>query len=79
MKTNVKEYAKRLRDTSPVNCQFKLGDRVTFTNDYGVIFPGNRIIGFADDDSFQGRFIHLDYDCYWFPVSAKALQIEARS
>lgn len=71
MQTDVKTYASRLRQTPAKACNFSVGDVVTYTNEYGVSFPGMRVIGFADDDSFYGRFIHLvgpEYPgAYWFP------------
>lgn len=71
MNIDVREYAQKLRQTPPVPCDFKVGDCVTFTNEFGVSFPGMIIIGFADDDSLYGRFIHLagpEYPgAFWFP------------
>ncbi|WP_368640448.1 hypothetical protein ABRZ04_04335 [Castellaniella ginsengisoli] len=71
MHTDVKEYAAKLRQTPPVPCDLAVGDRVTFTNEFGVSFAGMRVIGFADDDSFYGKFIHLTGPvhpgAYWFP------------
>ncbi|CAM4134799.1 hypothetical protein [Kerstersia similis] len=68
---DVKEYAKRLRQTPPVPCSLSVGDTVTFTNEAGLSFEGMKIIGFADDDSFHGRFIHfvgpVHPGAYWFP------------
>jgi len=49
-----------------------LGDRVIYTNDYGVSFE-NVIIGFADNADFYGRIIHhipiggTWNDAGWFP------------
>lgn len=48
-----------LRKEPPVPCDLKVGDKVTYINEYGVKFPGMIVIGFARDDSFYGRFIHL--------------------
>lgn len=71
------EFVKNLKQTSPIPCELKVGDKVTFTNDYGVSFVNLTIIGFADDDSFYNRFIHLDSDCYWFPVKLESVQKES--
>ncbi len=68
-----REFVKNLKKESPVPCDLKVGDKVTFTNDNGVSFSNLTVIGFADDDSFYNRFIHLDSDCYWFPVKLESL------
>lgn len=54
----------------------KVGDKVTFTNDYGCKFHGLFIIGIDKDNSFYGKQIHLNTDSYWFPHSAKELTKE---
>lgn len=71
------DFLKRLKKEPPVECEFEVGDTVTFTNEYGVSFPGNKVIGFADDDEFYGRFIHLDKSSWWFPVRPSELTLEA--
>lgn len=60
-----------LKQFPPVPCEFKLNDRVIFTNDAGISFE-QTVIGFSADDSFQGRFIHaISYtwegSAGWFP------------
>ncbi len=45
----------------------KVGDIVTFTNDYGVKFDGLTIIGIDADESFYKRCFYLNTDAYWFP------------
>lgn len=83
MHTEVREYAAKLRDTPPegVACNFKVGDCVTYTNDAGVRFSGMRIIGFAEDDSFYGRFIHIVGPVYpgafWFPHAPAELEAQS--
>lgn len=61
-----------MQDTPPVPCDFKPGDAVTFTNDYGVSFPAH-VRGFTPTDEFYGRFVYLDYDCWWFPAHPQSL------
>jgi len=61
------DFIKSLKTEPPVECDFKVGDVVTFTNEYGVSFPNIKVVGFAEDDSFYGRFIYLDSDSWWFP------------
>ena len=75
MRSKFKEFMKGLQTTPPVECDFCIGDEVTFTNEYGVSWSGFKIIGFAKDDSFYGRFIHLDKENYWFPVTPESLEL----
>lgn len=81
MHTDVKAYTAKLRQEAPVPCDLHVGDRVTFTNEYGVSFAGMRVIGFAEDDSFCGRFVHLTGpehpDAYWFPHKREELVKDA--
>lgn len=57
---------------------FKLGDKVTFTNDYGVVFKGHTIIGFreSDPDFLPDRTIYIDTDCHHFPKRPDQLRLE---
>lgn len=60
-----------------VKTEFKVGDKVTFTNEYGVIFEGKTIIGFASEENqFNDRFIYIDCDSYWFPHKEDELKLE---
>lgn len=70
-----KDFISNLLTEPPVPCQFKVGDSVTFTNEFGVSFENRTVVGFANDpnDSY-GRFIHLADDAYWFPKSPESLQ-----
>jgi len=77
-----------LRKTPPVkNCPVSVGDTVTFTNEFGVAFEGFKVIGFAENAQFYGRYIHIskasghtiaveDYGSYWFPVRPDELALE---
>ncbi|MDK7586257.1 hypothetical protein QP575_10520 [Alcaligenes faecalis subsp. phenolicus] len=80
---DVRQYANKLRQTPPVPCEFSVGDTVTFTNEFGVSFDGMRIIGFADDDSFYGKFIHITGPehpgAYWFPHAPRELAITKKT
>jgi|GEM_PF-1035823 len=55
----------------------KVGQKVTYTNDYGVKFEGYTILGFCTPDN--GRCVYLDKDSYWFPVNPKNLTVECES
>lgn len=57
--------------SSPIECDLKIGDIVTFTNEYGVSFPNLIVIGFSKPA--QDRFIHISTDCAWFPVKRSTL------
>ena len=66
----------------PVPCVYEVGDTVTFTNDYGIEFTGIKVVGFAreiDPDWRPESFIYLDWDCYWFPVSATHIRTECKA
>lgn len=81
MSIEVQQYANKLRQEPPIPCDLKVGDRVTFTNEYGISFHDMRVIGFAEDDSFYGRFIHITGPtypgAYWFPHKPSELKEEA--
>lgn len=65
------------KETPPVECLLHLGDRVTHTNEYGVVFPNRLVTGFTDSVE-NGRFVYIDQDCWWFPVNPAALTHEVR-
>jgi hypothetical protein len=52
----------------------KVGDIVTFTNDYGVQFKGMKVLGFCKPDN--GRCVYISSDCYWFPERPESLKKE---
>ena len=64
--------AKDAQAFPPLPCEFKVGDKVTFTNDYGVEFHDKTVTGFASTVE-HGRFVFLDIDSWWFPVRPKNL------
>jgi hypothetical protein len=61
------------QETPPVPCDFKLGDKVTFTNDNGIAFHGHVVTGFSPTVEGGGRFVYLDKDSWWFPVRPENL------
>lgn len=78
--SNTAEFAKTLEQVAPEGCDLKVGDIVTFVNEYGVIFPGKEVIGF-DTNHFlnqYGKFIMLDSDAYWFPHTRAELIKESK-
>lgn len=62
-----------MQSTPPVACKFKVGDSVTYTNDYGASFR-KVVRGFSPTPRF-GRFIYLDLDCWWAPVAENSLRL----
>ena len=58
-----------------IETSLKVGDKVTFTNSYGVKFPGHRILGFCKTDEY-GRCVFLDVDCYRISFRPESLTLE---
>ncbi len=72
------EFLSTVQAVPPVPCEFKVGDKVTFTNEYGISFPGNVIVGFATaEEMWSDHFIYLDNDCYWFAKTPDSLSLSA--
>ncbi len=71
MKTE-KELQATLLKECPFGTGLKVGDIVTFTNEYGVSFPNQKILGF-DSEKWNNRYVFLEKDAYWFPVPAESL------
>lgn len=57
---------------------YKVGDKVTFTNDYGMSFPNQKIIAIGKDPELwkYGQCIYLDKDSYWHPVKPESLKLQ---
>ena len=59
--------------------KFKIGDKVTFTNSYGVVFPGHKITGYCETNHVlyqYGARYYIDTDSYWYPVAEDTLTAE---
>lgn len=67
---------KYLQKTPPKECNFKVGDIVTYTNEYGVKFYNREIIGFSTFMLNSGRFIHLSKEAFWFPNRPEDFKLE---
>lgn len=65
-----------LSDVSESSLKLKIGQKVAFTNSYGVVFTGHEILGFVKPTRLTGGCVLLDYDCYWFPAKVESLTIE---
>ena len=73
-------YESNLHKTPPIECDLEVGDTVTFTNYYGVVFPGKKVMGFSlEEEIFNERFIYIDTDCYWFPTHRGSLKLTKRA
>lgn len=65
-------------DQSPIPCDFKLGDRVIYTNDYGLTFI-RTVRAFKKaitPDFLPNNFIYIfgDTSCWWSPVAPETLK-----
>lgn len=62
-------------DTAP---DLKVGQKVTFVNDYGVYFENHEILGFCDPEKIglYGRCVYIDDDSFWFPCHPDSLIVE---
>jgi len=57
------------------NSDFKIGDIVTFTNEYGVQFENLEILGFRNNTDFMPeRTVYLDISSYWFAVKLSEIK-----
>lgn len=55
-------------------CPLKVGDLVTFTNDFGVKFHHREVLGIASPEYTKAMFpsceeirVFIDSDSFWFP------------
>ncbi len=79
-RTTEAEVIKKLATTPPAECNsdLKVGDIVTFTNEFDVVFEGMKIIGFAHDTSFHNRVVYTSGGAYWFPSPISAYTLEVK-
>lgn len=76
-----KAFYETLASSHP-ETELKVGDIVTFTNEYGVVFKGKRVAGFhheAMGEQLTNRIVYLEKDAYWFPVPVASLTLEGQS
>lgn len=69
--TNFESLVASLETEPPIPCKFKVGQKVMFKNDAGIVFGPYRVTGF--DKEANRRFIYLDWDSYWFATSPENL------
>ena len=64
-RANVKLF-ENLSDVMDADVQLKVGDRIMFTNDYGITFGYYEVLGFCEPDEY-GHCIYFDHAAYWYP------------
>ena len=53
--------------------KFKVGDKVDYVNEFGVLFPNHTIIS-IDEDTKNGEIKYfIDIDCHWVSIDEKNL------
>lgn len=62
-----KVFYNRLSEITDTDNDLTVGDRVMFTNDYGVVFGPHEVLAFGKPTS-SGRSVYFDHDAYWFPA-----------
>ena len=75
-----KEWASRnepnlfssLSDVMDSEMDLKIGDKVMFTNDYGVVFGPYEVLGFCNPSKW-GNCVYLNKSSYWFPCKVEQL------
>lgn len=66
-----------MQDQPLLESHIKKGDKVTYTNEYGAVFPGYTVQGFSTvPDSANEAYI--DSDCYWHAKPFHSLTIEEK-
>ena len=52
--------------------KFKAGDKVVYTNEFGVSFENMEILGFEKN----GGLVYLNKHAYWYPIPLPSLSFE---
>lgn len=71
--------------TSSFDTDLVAGQKCTFVNDYGIQFPDQTIMGFSERENNvfngkdTGRYVYLDYDCYWLPAKLTNIKLDKDS
>ena len=66
-------FYKKLSDVVIPVQNFKVGDMVMFTNDYGVVFGPLEVLGFCIPEN--DRCVYLNKSSYWFAVRPDQLML----
>lgn len=56
-----------------IDTDFRVGQQVSFTNEYGVRFEPFVIMGFCKP-GLSGRCVYLNKDSYWLPAKLESLK-----
>ncbi len=77
--TSERFYLKNeMLEDSVQECDLKVGNIVTFTNEAGVKFRNLMVVGFSKpENAINQRFIHISTDSPWFPVSRESLELQS--
>ena len=70
------KFAKKITDViaqPPV--ELKVGDLVTYTNEFGVSFVNNKVLGF-DAESGYNCGVYLDKSAYWASIPLDSLTLQ---
>lgn len=69
-------FTTNLADVVPnAPIELKVGDLVTYTNEYGASFVNNKILGFDLNPSYN-RVVYIDSSSYWFAVEIASLTVQ---
>jgi hypothetical protein len=71
------EIFDNLSDVMDADVDLHTGQRVRYTNDYGVVFEPLEIVGFCKPTDSE-RCVYLSRDCYWCPVKLSAISLMAK-
>ncbi len=55
--------------------ELRKGQKVMFTNEYGITFGAYEILGFCEP-CLNGRCVYLDKSSYWFPAHPEELTVQ---
>lgn len=68
-KANGKVFYDRLSEVMDTDCNMKVGDKVIFTNDAGLVYGPYEVLAFDMPDNDRGRCVYIDHDSYWLSES----------
>lgn len=80
MESNKNDFYEWKKNSSIQFCQslpntsLKIGDMVTFTNEFGLVFGPYEVLAFKQPDKY-GRCVFINKDSYWFPVTLDSLKV----
>ena len=75
--TTIDDYLAMYAMPELEGCKLNVGDKVTYTNSYGVVFKGHKVLGFDKETDLSGEHrVFIDNDCFWSPVRVDSLEKE---